>query len=115
MQVFISVNCLSTDFSSQKGVKGLPLNIQIDTYSYNHRSNKPVHRAICQIKVFCDKVGLRRGPAGASLVPALCPRRCAVNGEEARPSLAQPCRDTLWREEKNLVLTENHFLKTCFY
>lgn len=55
-QVFISVNCLSTDFSSQKGVKGLPLNIQIDTYSYNNRSNKPVHRAYCQIKVFCDKV-----------------------------------------------------------
>eukprot|EP00069_Balaena_mysticetus_P001364 bmy_15215T0 len=53
--VFISVNCLSTDFSSQKGVKGLPLNIQIDTYSYNNRSNKPVHRAYCQIKVFCDK------------------------------------------------------------
>lgn len=56
LQVFISVNCLSTDFSSQKGVKGLPLNIQIDTYSYNNRSNKPVHRAYCQIKVFCDKV-----------------------------------------------------------
>lgn len=51
------MNCLSTDFSSQKGVKGLPLNIQIDTYSYNNRSNKPVHRAYCQIKVFCDKVG----------------------------------------------------------
>uniref|UniRef100_A0A8B9QYF2 Grh/CP2 DB domain-containing protein n=1 Tax=Anas platyrhynchos TaxID=8839 RepID=A0A8B9QYF2_ANAPL len=44
-KVFISVNCLSTDFSSQKGVKGLPLNLQIDTYSYNNRSNKPVHRA----------------------------------------------------------------------
>lgn len=56
LQVFISVNCLSTDFSSQKGVKGLPLNIQIDTYSYNNRSNKPIHRAYCQIKVFCDKV-----------------------------------------------------------
>uniref|UniRef100_A0ACB8GEN6 Grainyhead-like n=1 Tax=Sphaerodactylus townsendi TaxID=933632 RepID=A0ACB8GEN6_9SAUR len=55
-QVFIAVNCLSTDFSSQKGVKGLPLNLQIDTYSYNNRSNKPVHRAYCQIKVFCDKL-----------------------------------------------------------
>ncbi|KAI4547363.1 hypothetical protein MG293_003918 [Ovis ammon polii] len=58
--VFISVNCLSTDFSSQKGVKGLPLNIQIDTYSYNNRSNKPVHRAYCQIKVFCDKGAERK-------------------------------------------------------
>ncbi|KGL83139.1 Grainyhead-like 1, partial [Tinamus guttatus] len=59
-KVFISVNCLSTDFSSQKGVKGLPLNLQIDTYSYNNRSNKPVHRAYCQIKVFCDKGAERK-------------------------------------------------------
>lgn len=64
-QVFISVNCLSTDFSSQKGVKGLPLNIQIDTYSYNNRSNKPVHRAYCQIKVFCDKVREQRAQGRA--------------------------------------------------
>uniref|UniRef100_A0A667WXH3 Grainyhead-like transcription factor 2b n=1 Tax=Myripristis murdjan TaxID=586833 RepID=A0A667WXH3_9TELE len=55
-KIFITVNCLSTDFSSQKGVKGLPLMIQIDTYSYNNRSNKPLHRAYSQIKVFCDKV-----------------------------------------------------------
>uniref|UniRef100_V9KBI6 Grainyhead-like protein 1 n=1 Tax=Callorhinchus milii TaxID=7868 RepID=V9KBI6_CALMI len=59
-KIFISVNCLSTDFSSQKGVKGLPLNIQIDTYSYNTRSNKPIHRATCQIKVFCDKGAERK-------------------------------------------------------
>ncbi|XP_062325358.1 grainyhead-like protein 1 homolog isoform X1 [Osmerus eperlanus] len=59
-KIFISVNCLSTDFSSQKGVKGLPLNLQIDTYSYNTRSNKPIHRAYCQIKVFCDKGAERK-------------------------------------------------------
>ncbi|KAJ8387801.1 hypothetical protein AAFF_G00149500 [Aldrovandia affinis] len=59
-KIFISVNCLSTDFSSQKGVKGLPLNLQIDTYSYNNRSNKPIHRACCQIKVFCDKGAERK-------------------------------------------------------
>ncbi|XP_063042146.1 grainyhead-like transcription factor 2b [Engraulis encrasicolus] len=59
-KIFITVNCLSTDFSSQKGVKGLPLMIQIDTYSYNNRSNKPLHRAFCQIKVFCDKGAERK-------------------------------------------------------
>uniref|UniRef100_A0AAY4AFY6 Grh/CP2 DB domain-containing protein n=1 Tax=Denticeps clupeoides TaxID=299321 RepID=A0AAY4AFY6_9TELE len=59
-KIFISVNCLSTDFSSQKGVKGLPLNLQIDTYSYNNRSNKPIHRGYCQIKVFCDKGAERK-------------------------------------------------------
>ncbi|KAK1795149.1 hypothetical protein P4O66_010329, partial [Electrophorus voltai] len=61
-KVFITVNCLSTDFSSQKGVKGLPLMIQIDTYSYNNRSNKPIHRSYCQIKVFCDKYLFRHIP-----------------------------------------------------
>ncbi|XP_072303946.1 grainyhead-like transcription factor 2b [Eucyclogobius newberryi] len=59
-KIFITVNCLSTDFSSQKGVKGLPLMIQIDTYSYNNRSNKPLHRAYLQIKVFCDKGAERK-------------------------------------------------------
>lgn len=63
-QIFITVNCLSTDFSSQKGVKGLPLMIQIDTYSYNNRSNKPIHRAYCQIKVFCDKVSAKHSYHG---------------------------------------------------
>ncbi|XP_065126195.1 grainyhead-like transcription factor 2a isoform X2 [Paramisgurnus dabryanus] len=59
-KVFITANCLSTDFSSQKGVKGLPLMIQIDTYSYNNRSNRPIHRACAQIKVFCDKGAERK-------------------------------------------------------
>uniref|UniRef100_A0A3Q3XCX3 Grh/CP2 DB domain-containing protein n=1 Tax=Mola mola TaxID=94237 RepID=A0A3Q3XCX3_MOLML len=65
-KIFITVNCLSTDFSSQKGVKGLPLMIQIDTYSYNNRSNKPLHRAYSQIKVFCDK---KDGGVGVTTVP----------------------------------------------
>ncbi|KAM7420170.1 hypothetical protein PAMA_014737 [Pampus argenteus] len=59
-KVFISVNCLSTDFSSQKGVKGMPLVIQIDTYSYNSCSSRPIHRAFAQIKVFCDKGAERK-------------------------------------------------------
>lgn len=56
LQVFIGVNCLSTDFSSQKGVKGVPLNLQIDTYDCGSGSSQLVHRAVCQIKIFCDKV-----------------------------------------------------------
>ncbi|XP_028280753.1 grainyhead-like transcription factor 2a isoform X2 [Parambassis ranga] len=59
-KVFISVNCLSTDFSSQKGVKGMPLIIQIDTYSYNSCRSRPIHRAFSQIKVFCDKGAERK-------------------------------------------------------
>ncbi|KAM9403716.1 grainyhead-like protein 2 homolog [Salvelinus alpinus] len=61
-KVFITVNCLSTDFSCQKGVKGMPLMIQIDTYSYNSNRgcNTPTHRAFSEIKVFCDKGAERK-------------------------------------------------------
>uniref|UniRef100_A0A8C3SFS5 Grainyhead like transcription factor 3 n=1 Tax=Chelydra serpentina TaxID=8475 RepID=A0A8C3SFS5_CHESE len=59
-KVFIGVNCLSTDFSSQKGVKGVPLNLQIDTYDCGPGSSRLVHRAVCQIKIFCDKGAERK-------------------------------------------------------
>lgn len=62
LQVFIGVNCLSTDFSSQKGVKGVPLNLQIDTYDCGSGSSQLVHRAVCQIKIFCDKVSAPSPP-----------------------------------------------------
>lgn len=60
-KIYVSVNCLSTDFSPQKGVKGLPLNLQIDTYSCSDHGNQILlHRAYCQIKVFCDKGAERK-------------------------------------------------------
>lgn len=59
LQVYIGINSLSTDFSSQKGVKGLPLNIQIDTYDFSSGTNQLIHRAACQVKIFCDKVCCR--------------------------------------------------------
>ncbi|XP_039710758.1 grainyhead-like protein 3 homolog [Pteropus medius] len=59
-KVFIGVNCLSTDFSSQKGVKGVPLNLQIDTYDCGSGTEHLVHRAVCQIKIFCDKGAERK-------------------------------------------------------
>ena len=51
------VNCLSTDFSAQKGVAGIPLHFLVDTYEDLEPSAEPVHRAVCKIKVFRDKVG----------------------------------------------------------
>lgn len=56
IKVYIGINSLSTDFSSQKGVKGLPLNLQIDTYDFSSGNNNLIHRAACQVKIFCDKV-----------------------------------------------------------
>lgn len=54
-QISIAVQCLSTDFSNQKGVKGLPLHVQIDTYDGDTDKVPPFHRGYAQIKVFCDK------------------------------------------------------------
>ncbi|CAN9502517.1 unnamed protein product [Ophioblennius macclurei] len=59
-KVFIGINSLSTDFSAQKGVKGLPLNLQIDTYDISSGNNQLIHRAACQIKIFCDKGAERK-------------------------------------------------------
>ncbi|CBY37099.1 unnamed protein product [Oikopleura dioica] len=59
-KIFVSVNCLSTDFSAQKGIKGLPLLLQIDTYTDMRRNSKPAHRATVQLKVFCDKGAERK-------------------------------------------------------
>ncbi|XP_048759800.1 grainyhead-like protein 1 homolog isoform X2 [Ostrea edulis] len=58
IKVNVAVHCLSTDFSNQKGVKGLPLHVQIDTYENPKES--PVNRGYCQIKVFCDKGAERK-------------------------------------------------------
>ncbi|XP_076021744.1 grainyhead-like protein 3 homolog [Genypterus blacodes] len=59
-KVYIGINSLSTDFSAQKGVKGLPLNLQIDTYDFSTGSNHLIHRAACQVKIFCDKGAERK-------------------------------------------------------
>ncbi|KAG9329612.1 hypothetical protein JZ751_003468 [Albula glossodonta] len=59
-KVYIGINSLSTDFSSQKGVKGLPLNLQIDTYDFSTGTNRLIHRAACQVKIFCDKGAERK-------------------------------------------------------
>jgi len=58
----IAVQCLSTDFSLQKGVKGLPLHLQVDTYVKNPGDGEYdiVHRGYCQVKVFCDKGAERK-------------------------------------------------------
>ena len=58
-----AIQCLSTDFSLQKGVKGLALHLQVDTYCRGPGDsdfNDLVNRAYCQVKVFCDKGAERK-------------------------------------------------------
>uniref|UniRef100_A0A8C4ZI97 Grainyhead-like protein 2 homolog n=1 Tax=Gadus morhua TaxID=8049 RepID=A0A8C4ZI97_GADMO len=99
-KVFISVNSLSTDFSPQKGVKGTPLRIQIDTYSYQCSSSRPIHRASAHIKVFCDKGAERkiRDEEKKQL-------RKKIKGKNGNPCAALPMRkadSTLFKVLKDL-------------
>ena len=58
-----AIQCLSTDFSLQKGVKGLALHLQVDTFCRGPGDTEftdLVHRAYCQVKVFCDKGAERK-------------------------------------------------------
>ncbi|XP_050306399.1 transcription factor CP2-like protein 1 isoform X2 [Anthonomus grandis grandis] len=54
--VYIKVNCISTEFTPKKhgGEKGVPFRIQVETYQNGDAltSNKRLHAAACQIKVF---------------------------------------------------------------
>jgi len=61
-KVNLAVQCLSTDFSTQKGVKGLPLHVQIDTYDdpRSEVGSTPSHRGYSQVKIFCDKGAERK-------------------------------------------------------
>ena len=57
LQIILRVNCLSTEFSSQKGVTGMPMHFVTDTYEDILRNcTSPVHRAYCKVKMFRDKV-----------------------------------------------------------
>jgi len=58
--VMLAIRCLSTDFSSQKGVKGIPLQLQVDTYRSVDAGRGVWDRAFCQIKTFCDKGAERK-------------------------------------------------------
>ena len=60
-QIVLRINCLSTEFSPQKGVKGLPLHLVVDTYEDMDTDKcEPVHRGYCRVKIFRDKVSVRR-------------------------------------------------------
>eukprot|EP00117_Sycon_ciliatum_P010611 scpid71663/ scgid12445/ Grainyhead-like protein 2 homolog; Brother of mammalian grainyhead; Transcription factor CP2-like 3 len=56
----LRVNCLSTEFSPQKGVRGMPLFLQVDTFDNFSADAEASHRCYCKIKVFRDKGAERK-------------------------------------------------------
>lgn len=53
-KVLLKFNCLSTDFSRIKGVKGIPLRIAAETFPLDNEHQ--IERSFCKTKLFRDKV-----------------------------------------------------------
>lgn len=51
--IYIKFNCLSTDFSRIKGVKGIPLRLQMESHQ---PSSTYIEKTFSRIKLFRDKV-----------------------------------------------------------
>jgi hypothetical protein len=58
-KVLFKFNCLSTDFSRIKGVKGIPLRIAAETNPIDNEHQ--IERSFCKIKLFRDKVSYGGG------------------------------------------------------
>lgn len=60
----IRFNCLSTDFSRIKGVKGIPLRLHMETHVVQSEQQQQQHQvvetAFCRIKLFRDKGAERK-------------------------------------------------------
>ncbi|CAG8475055.1 8396_t:CDS:2 [Ambispora leptoticha] len=59
-KIFVRFNCLSTDFSRIKGVKGIPLRIHIETKCENATNSQTLEKSFAKIKLFRDKGAERK-------------------------------------------------------
>ncbi|CAG8506911.1 5952_t:CDS:2 [Diversispora eburnea] len=59
-KIFIRFNCLSTDFSRIKGVKGIPLRIHVETKYENSGTSTNIEKSFAKVKLFRDKGAERK-------------------------------------------------------
>ncbi|KAI8983591.1 CP2 transcription factor-domain-containing protein [Pilobolus umbonatus] len=76
--VYLRFNCLSTDFSRIKGVKGIPLRLQIENQS---TETSVVERTYCRIKLFRDKGAERKNKDDAKHIERQLEKIRGKNGE----------------------------------
>ncbi|CAO3593685.1 unnamed protein product [Absidia cylindrospora] len=75
-RLLIRFNCLSTDFSRIKGVKGIPLRLHMET-SYGNE----IERSYCRIKLFRDKGAERKNKDDAKNIERQLEKLRGKNGE----------------------------------
>ncbi|KAF9932610.1 grainyhead-like [Linnemannia zychae] len=59
-KLMVRFNCLSTDFSRIKGVKGIPLRVHVDTMIEDKEGEQSMERSFAKIKLFRDKGAERK-------------------------------------------------------
>lgn len=76
--VHIRFNCLSTDFSRIKGVKGIPLRLQIESTQLQQSDPE---RTYCRIKLFRDKGAERKNKDDAKHIERQLEKNRGKSGE----------------------------------
>ncbi|KAI8581008.1 hypothetical protein K450DRAFT_234180 [Umbelopsis ramanniana AG] len=85
-KVFIKFNCLSTDFSRIKGVKGIPLRIATETHVVDNEHH--IEKAFCKIKLFRDKGAERKNKDDAKHIERQLEKlrtNCQDKGGDSNP------------------------------
>ncbi|ORZ03258.1 CP2 transcription factor-domain-containing protein [Syncephalastrum racemosum] len=77
--IYIRFNCLSTDFSRIKGVKGIPLRLHMESHL---PSDTPgIEKSYCRIKLFRDKGAERKNKDDAKHIEKQLEKLRGKNGE----------------------------------
>ncbi|RUP43960.1 CP2 transcription factor-domain-containing protein [Jimgerdemannia flammicorona] len=78
-KIYIKFNCLSTDFSRIKGVKGIPLRAYMESRVDGHPES--LEKAYCKIKLFRDKGAERKNKDDAKHLEKQLEKMRGKNGE----------------------------------
>ncbi|CAB4437088.1 unnamed protein product [Rhizophagus irregularis] len=99
-KIFIRFSCLSTDFSRIKGVKGIPLRIQVETKSDNGSTCTTLEKSFAKIKLFRDKGAERKNKDDQKHIEKMC-EKMRGKTQETTPMImmyAPPHSVTLFNE-----------------
>ncbi|KAG9305183.1 hypothetical protein G9A89_010691 [Geosiphon pyriformis] len=99
-KIFLRFNCLSTDFSRIKGVKGIPLRIHVETKSDIGSNSQTLEKSFAKIKLFRDKGAERKNKDDQKHLEKMC-EKMRGKIQETTPMMmmyAQPNSVTMFND-----------------
>ncbi|CAG8507354.1 5832_t:CDS:2 [Funneliformis caledonium] len=99
-KIFVRFNCLSTDFSRIKGVKGIPLRIHAETKCDNGAICTSLEKSYAKIKLFRDKGAERKNKDDQKHLEKMC-EKMRAKSQETTPMImmyAPPSNITVFNE-----------------